>query len=167
MKRQWVVKHYGLQVTPTLSVDENTTIYVTPKTDFYDIRGGAYLDVGRRNSDDDDTVLMAHLGRKIGSHHEVYGEVKFMPSQLEWNIIPGYFYRFTAGTEMGYQFESLDDSHHLWFRQPLGSRWALRYDRDMTHTENEIGLQYRVDDYVGLEYVVSDHDHWLRIIGYL
>lgn len=68
---------------------------------------------------------------------------------------------------MGYQFESLDDSHHLWFRQPLGSRWALRYDRDMTHTENEIGLQYRVDDYVGLEYVVSDHDHWLRIIGYL
>ena len=167
VKRQLVVKHYGLQVTPTLSVDENTTIYVTPKTDFYDIRGGAYLDVGRRNSDDDDTVLMAHLGRKLGSHHEVYGEVKFMPSQLEWNIIPGYFYRFTAGTEMGYQFESLDDSHHLWFRQPLGSRWALRYDRDMTHTENEIGLQYRVDDYVGLEYVVSDHDHWLRIIGYL
>ena len=67
----------------------------------------------------------------------------------------------------GYQFESLDDSHHLWLRQPLGSRWALRYDRDLTHTENEVGLQYRVDDYVGLEYVVSDHDHWLRIIGYL
>lgn len=34
VKRQWVIKHYGLQVTPTLSVDENTTINVTPKTDF-------------------------------------------------------------------------------------------------------------------------------------
>lgn len=166
VQRQWVIKHYGLRVTPNLSVDENTTISVMPETAFYDIRGGAYIDVGRRH-DQEDTVLMAHLGRKIGSHHEIYGEVKFMPSPLDWNIIPGYFYRFTGGTETGYQFESLDDSHHLWLRQPLGARWALRYDRDLTHADNEVGLQYRVDDYIGLEYVVSDHDHWLRIIGYL
>ena len=34
-------------------------------------------------------------------------------------------------------------------------------------TDYEVGLHYRVDDYVGLEYIVSDHDAWLRIIGYL
>lgn len=69
----------------------------------------------------------------------------------------------TGGTETGYQFESLDDSHHLWLRQPLGSLWAkaLRYDRDLTHTENEVGLQYRVDDYVGLEM-----SHPTMIIGF-
>lgn len=56
---------------------------------------------------------MAHLGRKIGSHHEIYGAVKFMPSSLDWNFIPGYFYRFAGRTQAGYQFESLDDSQHL------------------------------------------------------
>ena len=167
VQRQWVVKNYGLHVTPSLSLGEDTTIDLTSKTDFYDIRGGAYIDAGRDHSSDEDTVLMAHLGRKIGSHHEIYGAVKFMPSSLDWNFIPGYFYRFAGGTQAGYQFESLDDSQHLWLRQPLGGRWTLRYDRDLTHDDSEVGLHYRVDDYVGLEYIVSDHDAWLRIIGYL
>lgn len=167
VQRQWVVKNYGLHVTPSLSLGEDTAIDLTSQTAFYDIRGGAYIDAGRDHSSDDDTALMAQVGRKIGSHHEVYGAVKFMPSSLDWNFMPGYFYRFRSGTQAGYQFESLDDSQHLWLRQPLGGRWTLRYDRDLTHDDSEVGLHYRVDDYVGLEYIVSDHDAWLRIIGYL
>ena len=167
VQRQWVVKNYGLHVTPSLSLGEDTAIDLTSQTAFYDIRGGAYIDAGRDHRSDDDTALMAHVGRKIGSHHEVYGAVKFVPSSLDWNFMPGYFYRFRSGTQAGYQFESLDDSQHLWLRQPLGGRWTLRYDRDLTHDDSEVGLHYRVDDYVGLEYIVSDHDAWLRIIGYL
>lgn len=167
VQRQWVVKNYGLHVTPSLSLGEDTAIDLTSQTAFYDIRGGAYIDAGRDHSSDDDTALMAQVGRKIGSHHEVYGAVKFVPSSLDWNFMPGYFYRFRSGTQAGYQFESLDDSQHLWLRQPLGGRWTLRYDRDLTHDDSEVGLHYRVDDYVGLEYIVSDHDAWLRIIGYL
>lgn len=167
VQRQWVVKNYGLHVTPSLLLGEDTAIDLTSQTAFYDIRGGAYIDAGRDHSSDDDTVLMAQVGRKIGSHHEVYGAVKFMPSSLDWNFMPGYFYRFRSGTQAGYQFESLDDSQHLWLRQPLGGRWTLRYDRDLAHDDSEVGLHYRVDDYVGLEYIVSDHDAWLRIIGYL
>lgn len=167
VQRQWVVKNYGLHVTPSLSLGEDTAIDLTSQTAFYDIRGGAYIDAGRDHSSDDDTALMAQVGRKIGSHHEVYGAVKFMLSSLDWNFMPGYFYRFRSGTQAGYQFESLDDSQHLWLRQPLGGRWTLRYNRDLTHDDSEVGLHYRVDDYVGLEYIVSDHDAWLRIIGYL
>ena len=166
VQRQWVVKNYGLHVTPSLSLGEDTAIDLTSQTAFYDIRG-VDIGAGRDHSSDDDTVLMAQVGRKIGSHHEVYGAVKFMPSSLDWNFMPGYFYRFRSGTQAGYQFESLDDSQHLWLRQPLGGRWTLRYDRDLTHDDSEVGLHYRVDDYVGLEYIVSDHDAWLRIIGYL
>ena len=101
VQRQWVVKNYGLHVTPSLSLGEDTAIDLTSQTAFYDIRGGAYIDAGRDHSSDEDTVLMAHLGRKIGSHHEIYGAVKFMPSSLDWNFIPGYFYRF-AGVQKNY-----------------------------------------------------------------
>ena len=73
VQRQWVVKNYGLHVTPSLSLGEDTAIDLTSQTAFYDIRGGAYIDAGRDHSSDDDTVLMAQVGRKIGSHHEVYG----------------------------------------------------------------------------------------------
>lgn len=170
LQQQWVIRHYGLKVTPSLKVGENTRIHLLSQTDFYDLHGGAYIDIGRdkdKREGDSDTVLMAHLGRKIGPKSEVYSEFKFMPASLDWNVIPGYFYRFTGGSRLGYQFESLDDSHHLWLRYPLTRRWQLRLDRDLTHNEWETGLRYRVDDYVGLEYIVSRHDYWLRVIGYL
>lgn len=166
--QQWVIRQYKLNVTPQLDVGDDTTIHLLSKTDFYDIQAGAYLDIGRDNAEyGDDTVLTALLGRKIGAHHEVYGKLEFMPSSMDWNIMPGYFYRWGKGTQAGYQFESLDDSQHIWLRQPVGRRWSLRIDRDLTNHDGEVGVTYRIHDYVGVEYIVSDHDQWLRLIGYL
>jgi hypothetical protein len=68
---------------------------------------------------------------------------------------------------MGYNFESQDDSHHLWLRQELGGRWSFRFDKDLTNHDEEAGLLYRLHEYVGLEYIISGHDTWLRVIGYL
>lgn len=168
LARQWVITQYKLKVTPTLDIRDDVTITLHSQTDFYDIQGGAYLDVGRDDAPHgDETVLTALVGRKLGSHHEVYGKVEFMPSSVAWNVIPGYMYRWGRGQQVGYQFETDDDSHHLWYRQPFGKRWGIRLDRDLTHDTNEVGLLYRVHEYVGLEYIFSDHDQWLRVIGYL
>lgn len=165
---QWVIKQYNLKVTPTLDISNDLRIQLQSQTDFYDIQAGAYMDVSRDTAPHGDTtVLQALVGRKIGARHEVYGKVEFMPSSVEWNVIPGYFYRWGRGQQLGYQFETDDDSHHLWYRQPIGSRWGIRLDRDLTHQDNEVGILYRFQDYVGLEYIFSDHDQWLRVIGYL
>lgn len=167
---QWVVKEYKLHVTPQVEIGENTKITLYSQTDFYDIQAGMYLDAGRKTgsrSHEDDTVLRALVGRKIGARHEIYGGVEWMPSSMSWNIMPGYFYRFGRNTRIGLHHETKDDSNHWWIRQPLGAAWQLRIDRDMTHHENEVGLMYRLHDYIGLEYIISDHDHWLRIVGYL
>ncbi len=170
VSRQWVVRTYNLRVDPTVSVAENMKIHLRSQTDFYDIQARAYLDVGRHKdggANHDDTVLAAHIGRKIGSRHELYGEVEFRPGSVEWNGIPGYFYRWGKYTRLGYQYETDDNSSHVWIRQYIGSHWMFRMDRDLTNHEDEVGLTYRIHDYLGLEYIVSDHDHWLRIIGYL
>ncbi len=167
---QWVVKEYKLHVTPQVEIGENTKITLYSQTDFYDIQAGMYLDAGRKTgsrSHEDDTVLRALVGRKIGARHEIYGGVEWMPGSMSWNIMPGYFYRFGRNTRIGLHHETKDDSNHWWIRQPLGAAWQLRIDRDMTHHENEVGLMYRLHDYIGLEYIISDHDHWLRIVGYL
>lgn len=167
---QWVVKEYKLHVTPQVEIGENTKITLYSQTDFYDIQAGMYLDAGRKTgsrSHEDDTVLRALVGRKIGARHEIYGGVEWMPSSMSWNIMPGYFYRFGRNTRIGLHHETKDDSNHWWIRQPLGADWQLRIDRDMTHHENEVGLMYRIHEYIGLEYIISDHDHWLRIVGYL
>ena len=170
LAEQWVIKEYKLHVTPQVEIGENTKITLYSQTDFYDIQAGMYLDVGRKNggrSHDDDTVLRALVGRKIGPHHEVYTGVEWMPGSVSWNVMPGYFYRFGRDTRIGLHHETKNDSNHWWIRQPLGADWQLRIDRDMTHHENEVGLMYRFHDYIGLEYIISDHDHWLRIVGYL
>ena len=167
---QWVVKEYKLHVTPQVEIGENTKITLYSQTDFYDIQAGMYLDAGRTTgsrSHEDDTVLRALVGRKIGARHEIYGGVEWMPGSMSWNIMPGYFYRFGRNTRIGLHHETKDDSNHWWIRQPLGAAWQLRIDRDMTPHENEVGLMYRLHDYIGLEYIISDHDHWLRIVGYL
>lgn len=168
LANQWVIKQYKLKVTPALDIGNDLQIHLHSETDFYDIQAGAYIDVSRDTAPHgDNTVLQAMVGRKIGDHHEVYGKVEFMPASVDWNIIPGYFYRWGRGQQLGYQFETDDDSHHLWYRQPFGRRWGLRLDRDLTHQDNEVGILYRIHEYVGLEYIFSDHDQWLRVIGYL
>lgn len=169
--KQWVIKRYKLHVTPVLTIGENTDIHLLSQTDFYDLRAGAYIDINRdndgRHSHDSDTVLWGHIGRKIGKHQEIYSELEFTPGTVEWNVIPGYFYQWGKGSQLGYQYETNDSSHHLWFRQTINKRWQFRYDKDLTHRDDEVGLTYRLHEYIGLEYIVSDHDHWLRIIGYL
>lgn len=170
LAEQWVIKEYKLHVAPQVEIGENAKITLYSQTDFYDIQAGMYLDVGRQNSGhshDDDTVLQALVGRKIGSHHEVYTGIEWMPGSVSWNVMPGYVYRFGRNTRIGLHHETKNDSNHWWIRQPLGVNWQLRIDRDMTHHENEVGLMYRLHDYIGLEYIISDHDHWLRIVGYL
>ncbi len=170
LEQQWVIRKYKLRVEPIVRVDENMKIKLRSQTDFYDIQAGAYVDVGRDadgRGSDGDTVLKAHIGRKIGFHHELYGQVEFMPGAVEWNVIPGYFYRWGKYTRIGYQYETGDNSSHLWLRQYFGKKWMLRIDRDLTNHDDEVGLTYRIHEYIGLEYIVSDHDQWLRVIGYL
>lgn len=171
IKKQWVIHQYKLRVSPSLDVGENMNIHLKSETDFYDIQAGAYIDMGRddkkRPKPNDNTVLTAHVGRKISGHHEFYGEAEFKPSSVSWNLIPGYFYRWGKNTRLGYQFESEDDSHHVWLRQRLSDRWQLRFDHNFTHVDDEFGLAYRLHEYLSLEYIVSDHDYWLRIIGHL
>lgn len=171
LNEQWVIKKYKLRVLPSLSVAENMDINLKSETDFYDVRALAYIDVSRdgdaHHDKEDNTVLRAHVGRKIGKHHELYTDVEFMPASVDWNFIPGYGYQPRKGTWLGYDFESQDDSHHIWLRQQLGGRWSFRFDKDLTNHDEEAGLLYRLHEYVGLEYIISGHDTWLRVIGYL
>ena len=173
VNQQWIVKQYKLHVLPSVTMGENMDIHLKSQTDFYDIQAGAYIDMNRKETrdhegkNDDHTVLTAHIGRKLANHHEFYGEVEFKPSSVKWNFIPGYFYKWGKGTSLGYQFETEDNSNHLWLRQRLGNRWLLRFDRDLSNKDDEFGLAYQIHEYITLEYIVSDHDNWLRIIGHL
>jgi hypothetical protein len=173
LAQQWVIKQYKLRVLPTLNIGENIDINLKSETDFYDIQAGAYIDMNRKDRkndkdiSDDHTVITAHVGRKVGTHHEFFSELEFKPASVKWNFIPGYFYHWGKNTMLGYQYETEDNSNHLWLRQHLGGRWGIRYDRDLTNEDDEVGLTYKLHEYISLEYIVSDHDNWLRIIGYL
>jgi hypothetical protein len=169
LQRQWVIRQYHLKISPALVVGEHTDVLLTSTTDFYSIRAGAYIDVGRdkyRNNTES-TVLQVHFGRKLAGLHELYVETEFDPSSMRWNFIPGYSYHWGRYTLLGYQHESEDNSDRLWLKQRFGDRWQFRIERNLRDKNNEIGLAYDVHEYVTLEYIVGDHENWLRVIGHL
>lgn len=167
LQKQWVIKQYHLKVVPALTIGEHTDVLLTSTTDFYSIQAGAYIDVGRDKNNRDSTVLQVHLGRKIGSSHELYMETELDPSSMRWNFIPGYSYHWGRYTKLGYEHESEDNSNRLWVKQRFGDRWQFRLERNLRDKNNEIGLSYDVHEYITLEYIMGDHENWLRVIGHL
>ena len=49
--------------------------------------------------------------------------------------------------------------------QQLAPRWLLRYEYRFADHLGEVGLRYKVHDFLSLEYVLDRHQNWLRVIG--
>ncbi len=51
----------------------------------------------------------------------------------------------------------------LWLYQNLGKRWMLRLERTPGTGYNELGIRYKLHDFLSAEYVISNKEHWLRL----
>lgn len=167
MSEQGVIRRYKINVTPKLFVGEKTQIYLQAKTRIYDIRGLVYMDIGRtQNQYIGETVLQAHLGRKIGTQHEVFTDVQLRPGNFTWNMRFGYFCQ-AKRVQLGIRYETADETVHVFGNVDWQKRWQWRWDRNMTMKRNEWGFRHRMRNYLGIEYVVSSTDHWIRLLGYM
>lgn len=70
--------------------------------------------------------------------------------------------------DLGYKYNFIENSNHVFGIVPIGSKFSLRYERDFKDDENEFGLSYKVHNYMTLEYVYNDEDgKWLRLVANL
>lgn len=161
---QSIVKRYGLSVTPTIHAGANTDVTMNVETNKYNISLEGYLDFGREH---DSTSAKLHLGKYTSSKDEAFMEVEFIPSTVHWRFMPGWGHQISQTTSAGFKYEISDKQEILWLKQSLGSNWQLRLERTPDENLNELGVRYKIHEFLSAEYVFAEKEKWLRLVGNL
>lgn len=159
-----IAKEYGLTLTPEVIAGKQTQIQLKAETTKYRLTLEGYVDMGR---EDDNTAIKLHAGKFINSADEVFTEVEFLPSSVSWKFYPGWSHRIGTTTYAGLKYDISDKDNILWINQNFGSDWSLRLEHASSTEGDEIGLRYKIHDFLSAEYVVGEHENWLRLIGHL
>lgn len=159
-----VAKEYGLTLTPEVIAGKQTQIQLKAETTKYRLTLEGYVDMGR---EDDNTAIKLHAGKFINSADELFTEVEFIPSSVSWKFYPGWSHKIGTTTYAGMKYDISDKDNILWINQNFGSDWSLRLEHASSTDGDEIGLRYKIHDFLSAEYVVGEHENWLRLIGHL
>ena len=64
---------------------------------------------------------------------------------------------------MKYNFSN-NEIHYL-VHKDFGTSWAFQYDRNFTDSIDEIGVLYKLHNYMTIEYIYNNEEgNWLRLI---
>lgn len=160
------IKRYQIETTGILIPGADTELIVNALTDHWLIRMEAWVDMGRDGNKN--TALRGILGHFIGEDNLIFGEAEFYPGPVDWNIYSGIAHRFGDTLRLGYKYDFVENSNHLFGSIPFGQKFSFRYDRDFRNRENEFGLSYKIHNYMTLEYVYNDEEgKWLRLVANL
>lgn len=158
-----VLRNLGVKTAIEMNVATNTEINIKADTDKYHVFIEGYLDV---NKGEDSTSAKIHAGKYISPLDEIFLETDFFPDQMKWVFMPGISRRITPKLTVGYKYALRENHHILWAKQKLGDKYLLRVEHIPEENFNEFAVRYKLHDFFGIEYVVNDHDNWLRLVGY-
>jgi len=159
-----VIRQFDLKVKPLVRPGEDTEVAVAVEAETWRISAEVQLDVGH---DKDNVSGKAHVGRLIGSRDELFLEVKIMPGDMSWQIMPGWGHQFGGQTWAGIQYRTNDQELGWWLNQGLGGRWSLHAERWPRIDYHEIGIRYKLHDFLSAEFVLTENGSWLRLVGHL
>jgi hypothetical protein len=159
-----VIQQFGLKVTPIVRPGVDTQVDVTVETESWRISAETHLDIGR---DKDNISGEAHIGKRLGSHDELFLELKILPGDMTWQFMPGFGHQFGSDTWIGIRYRTND--HELGWRlnQGLGGRWSLRAERWPGIDRSEVGVRYKLHDFLSAEFVWTNERNWFRLVGHL
>ncbi|SFL62149.1 hypothetical protein [Pelosinus propionicus] len=164
LAEQPLTKKYGITVNPLLNAGADTEIALDVETDKYNITLEAYLDMGH---DEDNAFARLHAGKIVSKRDEVFLEVNFIPSSVSWEFVPGWGHRLGANTIAGIKYNTSNSQNGLWLQKELNPSWTMRLERNTKNRNNELGLRYKLHDFLSAEYIITKDDQWLRLVGHL
>lgn len=157
-------ERFGISMTPQLQLGTDLLLKIQVDSSRYIVRGEAYLDMGSEAEHNVGFKLFTGVKQGRG---DWYLETNFFPDTYKWSFYPSYAYHITPDTTIAYQYNLSDKYSRVWLSQTIGERWHVRAQRDFEIHRNEFGLGYDLNNYLTLEYVVTEDNKWLRLIGYI
>lgn len=161
---QPLTQKYGMTATPQLLPGTDSEIALNVETTKYKVTLEAYLDMGHA---EDNVSARLHAGKFIGSRDEAFLEVNFIPGTVSWELVPGWGHRIGSDTVAGMKFNTSNSQNVLWLQQHLTPHWTMRLERTVKTGDNELGLRYKLHDFLSAEYIIGKDDRWLRLVGHL
>ncbi|MBP2645309.1 MAG: hypothetical protein H6Q75_749 [Firmicutes bacterium] len=159
-----VVNRYGLNLSLAMMPGPDTEIDISAGTKLYKVTLEGLLDIGRK---EDNTAAILHIGKYVAKQHEFFVETTFVPSTVSWKIAPGWSYHTSPYCEGGIKYDFSNQSSVLWLKQDLSKNILLRLERTTVSHNNELGLRYKLHEFLSAEYVITNDAKWLRLVGNL
>jgi len=159
-----IVKRYGLKLSAQLNTGPETEVVVNVETTKYNVTLEGYLDVGKTT---DNTSARLHIGEYVSKRDELFLETTFIPGSVSWIFAPGWGHRLSDSTTAGLKYQIEEKHDILWLNQDLGKHWMLRLERTPGTGYTELGIRLKLHDFLSAEYIFSNNQRWLRLVGNL
>ncbi|MCX7780158.1 MAG: hypothetical protein N2491_04460 [Negativicutes bacterium] len=157
-------RRYGLTVTPVIKAGTNTEVNIVADTTRYKVSLEGYLDIDK---EDDNIAAKLHTGKAIGKFDELFLDITLLPGSMTWRFEPGWGRQIGASTTAGLKYDLTANHEILWLNQVVDPRWSLRLERTPDTRMNEVGLRYRLHEFLSAEYVMTNGGNWIRLVGNL
>lgn len=156
-------KAYLLDIRAEIAPGADTDIQLGVESRKYRVNAEAWLDMGR---DHDNTSGLLHAGKYVSQEDELFMEVRLITNSMKWQFSPGWSHQLGSKTFVGARFNVTDNIQYAWLEQYSGN-WRLRFDRSSKTGDNEIGLRYKLHDFLSAELVHREDENFIRVIGQL
>ena len=155
---------YRLQTRAELTAGADTEIAIHTESRSYRINAEALLDMGRENAN---TSGKLHAGKYVSADDEVFVEVGLVTNTMKWQFSPGWGRRVGPDTVVGARFNVTDNIRYAWLEHRFSRNWQIRFDRSSEQDDDEIGLRYKLHDFLSAEFVHRPKESFIRVIGQL
>ena len=159
-----MIRQFGSSTTANVKPGIDTEVLVSVESDQHRVWAEAWLEMGREQ---DNISGKVHIGKKMGSQNELFLEIKVLPGTMSWEFMPGWGRQFAGETWAGVRYRTNDREWVLWLEQGLGGRWSMRAERWPGLNQNEVGVRYKLHDFLSAEFLMTNTKNWLRMVGHL
>lgn len=157
------VKQLGLQMRLVeVRAGPVTEVVLDAESRYYRMFAEGYLDMGKK---DEATRVRLHAGWKATPQGELFLEGDFFPNDVKNRWYSGLGWQVFSQTEAGVKYKFQDGEKIFWMRQQLGGPWSLRLERYEDQHASELGVRYRLHEFLSAEYVLTNEERWLRLIA--
>lgn len=158
-----VVKLYELKPKVKIVPGTKTLVEMQIEADKYKIWFEGYGDIGRK---EENFSGKAHLGKFISPRDEIFVEASVKLNKVAWEFAPGISHRH-GKTIFSYArlISAKENDYRIEYK--FSPKWQLRTERFSGEQVTEFGVRYRIHEFLSVEYVYSNKESYLRLIGNL
>ena len=157
------VLQYNLQPEVMLTPGVNSGVSIRLESGEYKIWFEGYGDIGR---DENNISGRAHFGKFFSKRDEVFGEIGVVLDEVHWDFSAGYALHH-GKTTLSYMRRSPSGENVYRLEQAIAPKWRLRAEYFSADDTTEIGVRYRIHEFLSAEYVYSSDKSYFRIVGNL